>query len=176
MPVTIQPGEKLSTVMIFTNEMLVVGDVVTKEAIRVSTWLRTAALPQFIWLHEAKILQIGGGAPRQLFLSEMHLPSAQVKAFHLKPPAQDPLDYEPNEPNRKMMPVTSLVGLFRFDGLLRMSTQTELDRFLEVAKENYVSMYDITITNPSIPNLSAMHVPYSLLRMAYVQFAPRSVS
>ena len=176
MPVTVPPGEKLSTVMIYTNEMLAVGDVITKEVLRVSTWLRTAAIPEFIWLHDAKIIQFASGAPRPLSFSELHMPSAQVKAFHLKPPAQDPLDYDPKEPNRKMLPVTVLVGLFRFDGFLRMSTQTELDRFLEVAKEAYVSLYDITITNPSIPNMAPMHIPFALMRMAYVQFAPRPAS
>lgn len=176
MPVTVPPGEKLTSVMIYTNEMLAVGDVVTKEALRVSTWLRTAAIPEFIWLHDARIIQFASGAPKSQSFSEFHMPSAQVKAFHLKPPAQDPLDYDANEPMRKMEPVTALVGLFRFDGFLRMSTQTELNRFLDVAKEAYVSIYDITITNPSIANMGPMHVPFALLRMAYVQFAPRAVS
>jgi hypothetical protein len=176
MPVTLQPGDKLSSVIIYTSDMLVMGDVVTKEAVRVSTWLRTASIPQFICIFDAKLLQLGGGAPRQLSFDELRLPSAQVNAFHLKPPAQDALDYDPNEPMRQMLPVSALIGSFRFDGVLRMSTQTNLNRFLDVAKEVFVSMYDITITNPSLSNMGPMRIPFALLRMACAQFASRAAS
>jgi hypothetical protein len=176
MPITLLPGEKLTSVLIYTTDMLVMGDVVTKEAVRVSTWLRTAGIPQFILVHEAKVLQFGGSSPKQFGFDRLFLPSDQVIAFNLKPPAEEPLDYDPNEPNRQMRLASALVGTFRFDGSLRMSVQTELARFLDVAKETFISMYDVAITNPSIPNMGVMNTPFALLRMANTVFATQAES
>jgi hypothetical protein len=69
------------------------------------------------------------------------------------PPHQDPVDYDPNEPNRMMVPVSAMVGSFRFDGMLRMSTQSNLFTFLEVIKE----VLHIAVRCESIPAAEAFH-------------------
>jgi hypothetical protein len=107
---------------------------------------------------------LGGGPVATITMAEMHIPIAQVLAFHMLPPQQDPLDYEPNEPNRKMIPVTALVGSFRFDGLLRMSTQSNLHNFLEVIKEVYTSLYEVKISQPERPSMASLQVPYTIVR------------
>jgi len=174
--VPVPEGYKATPVMAYTQTQFIWGEVISVEAIRVSTWLRTQAVPKFIRFLDAQVLNFGtGGNMKPLHYRDFFLPSAHVLAFHLKPPLQDPLDYDPNEPMRKMEPVTALVGNFRFDGYLRMSTQTNLERFLEVAKEAFVSMYDIQISNLALPALAGLRTPFCLLKMEGVSFSARIV-
>jgi hypothetical protein len=170
---TTADDENITAVMAYTDKLLIWGNVITKKALRVSTWLRTQAVPQFIWLHDATILEFSGGAPKTQTFSELFLPSSLVLAFHIKPPASDPLDYDPNEPMRKMTPATALIGWFRFDGYLRMSTHTELERFLDVSKETFISIYDLAISQPSLPSMGVIRVPMALIRSVSAIYAAR---
>ena len=164
--------ENITSVMIYTHNMLAWGQVVTKKAIKLNTWLRTPALPQYILLYDAKLITYTGGIPRPQTFSELFLPSPQVVGFHLKPPVHEPVDYDPDEPMRKMLPTTALIGPFRFDGYLRMSTQTNLERFLDVTTETFTSMYDLQISQPSIPSIGVIKVPMGLIRNKAVIFSP----
>ena len=172
--IPIQPDEKITSVMIYTDNLLAWGEVVTKEAIRVSTWLRTQAIPQYFYLHNAQIINFSVACPICLCFRGLHLPSGEVIAFHIKPPERDPLDIDPNEPMRKMEPVTALVGQFSFNGKLRMSNQTNLERFLDVANESYTSIYDLEITQPHFPSMGTIRAPMALVRNDMVLFSPRS--
>lgn len=169
----IEHDEKATSVMIYTDMQLILGDVITKKTIKVSSWLRTPALPQFIRLYDSSVLFFGveGGQKPQPF-RELLLPSPEIIAFHIKPPAQDPLDYDPNEPNRKMEPVSATIGHFRFDGNIRMSSQTNLERFLDVSKEDFISLYDARVFQPNNPSRGAFNVPYMLVRSEKTIFSP----
>jgi hypothetical protein len=170
----VQSDERVSTVMIYTNDQLVWGEVVTKESIRVSTWLRSSSIPQYIILHNANLVRFhGSGMTKPQAHKEFFLPTNQVLAFHLKPPAMDPLDYDPNEPMRKLSPTTVLIGWFRFDGFIRMSTHTNLDRFLDVGKEDFMSFYDMTITNSAVQTMAAIKTPFALIRSRGVLFSSK---
>jgi len=168
----VAPDEKVSTVMIYTADNLIWGEVVTKVGIRVSTWLRSQSIPQYIYVHNANLMRFGAsGALKPQVFKGLHLPSRQVLAFHLRPPASDPLDYDPNEPMRKMSPTLALVGWFRFDFNVRMSTHTDLDRFLDVGKEDFMGGYDATITNLAVPNMNPIRTPFTLIRGNRVMFS-----
>jgi len=160
---TLEADEKATPVMVYTTHHLAWGEVVTKEVIRLSTWLRTQAAPQYIRLFGAQMMYVGGPMAT-IAMAELHIPIDQVLAFHMLPPHQDPPDYDPDEPNRKMVPVTALVGSFRFEGLLRMSTQSSLHNFLEVIKEVYTSLYEVKISQPERPSMAALQVPYTIVR------------
>jgi hypothetical protein len=95
----------------------------------------------------------------------MHIATHQIEAFHLLPPASEPLDYDPTEPNRRMQPVTALLGSFRMDGSLRLSTQSNLTKFLDIARETFTPLYDSQVSNPHIPSIGTLSVPYLLVRM-----------
>lgn len=167
-------GEKATAVMAYTANMLAWGEVITRESMRVSTWLRTPAAPQYLTLHDAHVrFQSATGIGRMQSFAALHLPSSQIIAFHLIPPARDPVDYEENEPHRKMEPVTALVGAFRLDGLIRMSTQTNLERYLDVAKETFTTFYEVEITQPGEAQMGTLRVPYVLLRRDSILFSPR---
>jgi hypothetical protein len=170
----LNPDEKVSNVMIYTADHLIWGDVITKTGIRVSTWLRSQAIPQYIFLHNANILRFSvSGALKPQFYKGLHIPSAQVIAFHLKPPASDPIDYDAQEPMRKMSPTLALVGWFRFEFTMRMSTHTDLERFLDVTKEAFTGVYDVVITNLAVPNMSIIRVPFAMIRGNAVMFSSK---
>ena len=167
--------EKVTPVAVYTLTGLAVGKLIAKEQLRVSTWLRTDMAPAYLSLHEARFLALTGGQRGQsLSFPELHLPTLQTLAFHLLPPGRDPLDYDPNEPHRKMEPASAILGFFRFDGLMRMSTHTTLGQYLEVAKETFTPFYEVEITNLAIPSLKAVRVSYALVRQDASLFATRA--
>jgi hypothetical protein len=172
---TLEVGEKVTPVMVYTLTTLARGEIVTKEQMRVSTFLRTQAAPEFIGLYNAQVLSFGGQTGiQQASYSEFFIPTQQVLAYHLVPPAKDPPDYDPSEPNRKMEPAILLVGTFRFNGHLRMATQSSLSKFLELARESFFSFYDVEITNPGLPSASTLKVPIVLARLNTAVMAMRS--
>lgn len=169
----LEPDDKITKVMAYTQEAMIWGDVISKEAIRVSTWLRTQSAPQYLAFFNAQVLMAAGSAARPFQYSVLHVPVNAVQAYHIMPPARDPVDYDPDEPNRRMEPVTCLLGSFRFDGCLRMSTATNLARFLDVSKEQFTSLYEVEVTQPANPRIGVIRVPFVLLRRELVIFAPR---
>jgi hypothetical protein len=170
-----EPDEKSASVMVYTATGLSWGEVVVKEQIRVSTWLRTNASPDIVCLYNAKTITTTNNAPpKPLQFSELHIMNQQVVAFHLMPPAKDPLDFDPNEPNRRMDPITVMVGTFRIDGLMRIAVKSNLSKYLEVTRENFAAIYDAEITCPVMPSLGVMRVPYVIVRMSSSMFATRT--
>lgn len=118
---TLADDEKTTLVMIYTKDALIRGEVVTKTSVMVvSRWLRTDSAPNYIHLLRAQALYFGGAGIKTFNFAEMYVPTNEVIAFHLAPPAADPLDYEPNEPNRIMEDVTLIVGAFLFKGKVRI--------------------------------------------------------
>jgi len=169
--------EKVTPVAVYTLTGLAVGKLITKEQVRVSTWLRTDMAPVYLSLYEARFLSLTGGEKGQsLAFPGLNLPTSQTLAFHLLPPASDPLDYDPNEPHRKMEPVSAILGFFRFDGFMRMSAHSTLEQYLEVTKETFTPFYDVEVTNLAIPSLKAVRVSYALVRQAASLFAPQAAS
>lgn len=165
----LEPDEKLSLVMIYTPNMLVRGGLITRESIRVSIWLRNQGISNYVHVVNPQAIVFGGGAPRTLTYSEMYLPTNEVVAFHLVPPAADPPDYEASEANRSMEPVSALVGTFMIRGKVRISTQTDLGTSLDVMKTVWLSLYEAGITNPYMPQFN-MQVPMLLVNAKAVSF------
>ncbi len=166
--------EKLTPVILYTQNAFVRGDAVCKENIRVSTWLRTAAMPEFVALFNAQMLVFGGGAPQSSSFNELLVPSAVVIAYHMVPPAKDQLDYDEREPNRKLEPCTLLVGTFRIQGFMRISVQLTIGKSLEVGRTSFLSLYDAEVSNPGLPNLGVMRVPMLLFRPTLVSYGMRT--
>jgi len=168
---TLASDEKASGVMIYTQNMLVHGEAVTKQSNRVSVWLRTEGAPEYIHLLKPQVITLFGSAARMLSYSEMYLPAAQIIGFHLTPPAQDPLDYDESEKNRKMQPVTLLVGSFVFNGAIRVSTQVDIGTSINSGRAVWMSIYDVKISNPLLPQMGEVEVPMLVVRSGQVGFA-----
>ncbi len=171
---TLAEDEKTVQVMIYTLTSLYWGEVVVKSIIRVSTWLRTNTVPDWIPLYNAgSIVTTSGTAPRTNNFTELFVPVPQIIAFHMLPPAADPLDFDPTEPNRRMEPVNALVGTFQVKGSLRITASSSLKRYVEVTRESYTSLYDAEITNLVLPAFGPIKVPYILIRQGAAIFTTR---
>ena len=106
---TPQLGEedKITPVMIYTSHSMVWGQAFSKQAIRVSTWLHTDMAPTYMKIYNAQLLLAGGSSsPAPAKHPILHLQTRNINAFHLVPPFADDVDYDPDEPNRKMVPVS----------------------------------------------------------------------
>ncbi len=166
-PYHLGPEEKSASFMAYTTTALYWGEVVVRNAIRVSTWLRTNAAPETITIYNAKVINIAANStPAPMQFSEVHLPNASILAYHLIPPDSDPLDYDPTEPNRVMDSITTIIGTFRFDGKMRMSTRSTLKKYIEVTRELFTTLYDVEITNPVMPTLTKMKVAMVMVRQS----------
>ncbi|HSQ40264.1 MAG TPA: hypothetical protein VLM78_08885, partial [Anaerolineales bacterium] len=131
----LRPDEKTTPVMFYTHDTVVRGDVVSKQnVLRVNIWLRTDGAPKYMHVLKPQVLVFGGAPVKPLSFSEIYFPTAQLIAFHILPPADEPLDYDPNEANRVMQDVKVLVGTFVVKGRIRISSQTEFGTSLEVAR------------------------------------------
>jgi hypothetical protein len=163
--------EKSTTVMVYTQNMLARGNVVTKQGVRVSTWLRTQGVPEHLHLLNPTVIHFGSGVIKTLNYSEMYVPLSTVIAFHLAPPATEPLDYAEDETNRMLAPVTSLPGTFQFKGYLRISSLATLNTSIELAYSAWLSLYNVDVINLSMPQVPSFHVYMVLINPKQVSLA-----
>ncbi len=168
---TLTEDDKAASIMLYTANALIWGEVVVKQAIRVSTWLRTNVAPDKIVLYGAKLLLTTTAAAQPSGYREMIVPASAIGAYHLIPPASDPVDYDPTEPNRIMVPVSVLIGSSRINGKMRMTQQSNVQKYLDVTHESFTSIYDAEITNVLLPSLGKLKVPYVQVRQETGIFA-----
>ena len=167
----LRPDERTSLVMLYTQHNVVRGEAVVKQNVsRVNIWLRTDGAPRYIHVLKPQVLVFGGSPARTLSYPELYFPTSQVIAFHTLPPMDEPLDYDPAEADRRMEPVDLLVGTFVMSGKIRISTHTEVDTTLESARVSWMSVYEVSITNPYLPQMTALQVPMVLVNPAHVAF------
>lgn len=167
----LRPDEKTTPVMLYTQHSVVRGEVVTKQSVlRINLWLRTDGAPRYVHILKPQVLVFGGSPTKALSYSEIYFPTSEVIAFHILPPIEEPLDYDPNEANRTMEVVELLVGTFVMKGKIRISTQTEVSVSLEVARVSWMSVYDVWISNPYLPQMPALQVPMVLVNPNHAAF------
>ena len=166
---SLSPDDKSTLVMVYTQNMLVRGEVVTKQGVRVSTWLRTQGVPEFLHLFKPSVLHFGSGVVNPLAYKEIYVPVSTVIAFHLVPPTNEPIDYDENEANRIMVPISALPGPFHFKGYLRISSKAELSTSIELAHSAWSSIYNVDVSSPSMPQMQPIHLNMVLI-------SPRQVS
>jgi hypothetical protein len=167
----LRPDEKTTPVMLYTEESVVRGEVVTKDVVhRVNIWLRSDGVPKYMHLLRAQLVVFGGGSGKTLSYPEIFFPSAELIAFHTLPPTEEPLDYDPAEANRMMVDVDVMVGTFVMKGSIRISTQTEIGVSLDVTRVSWLSLYDAVITNLHLPQMPPLNVPMVLVNPDHVAF------
>ena len=167
----LRPDEKTSLLMLYTMHSVVRGEAVVKQSVpRVNLWLRTDGAPRYIHILKPQVLVFGGSQVKALTYSELYFPTSQVIAFHTLPPTEEPLDYEPNDADRRMEAVELLVGTFVMKGMIRVSTHTEVDTTLESARVAWMSVYEASITNSYLPQMPALQVPMVVINPSYVAF------
>jgi hypothetical protein len=167
---TLGPEEKTTVVMVYTQTGLIRGEVVTRQGVRVSTWLRTEGAPDYICLHNLQWIQFSGGAIKTVAYSEVVLPTALVIGFHLAPPVHEPLDYDEREANRVNKPLTALMGMFIVEGKIRISAQTDIATSLNTSHTQWISIYEAEICAGQLPQMPPIQVPMMLIRPTQVGF------
>lgn len=168
----LKPDEKTTPVMLYSPDRLVRGDVVTKQSVlRVSIWPRTDGAPKYMHVLKPQVVVFGGTPVKTHSFSEIFFPTPQLIAFHILPPAEEPLDYDPQEANRMMQDVEVLAGTFVMKGKIRISTHTEVVTSLEMARVAWMSLYDVEITNPFLGQMPPLRVPMTLINPTHVSFA-----
>jgi hypothetical protein len=167
----LRPDEKTIFVMLYSMDSVVRGEAVVKQNVaRVNIWLRTDGAPRYIHILKAQVLVFGGSPVKSLSYSELYFPTSDIIAFHTLPPTDEPLDYDPNEADRRMEPVDLLVGTFLMKGQIRISTHTEVDNTLESARVSWMSVYDVSIANPYLPQMPTLQVPMVLVNPSHLAF------
>jgi hypothetical protein len=162
--------EKLTSIMVYGRDKLIRGDVVTKQSIMVSRWLRTQGAPTYMHILRANIISFGASGLRVSNCEEVYFPVVECLAYHLTPPASDPLDYEPDEQNRLMQPMTLLAGGFLLSGKLRVSAATDLPTGMEGNRLTWLSFYEIEVSNPALPQMH-LQVPMALINAPVLTFS-----
>lgn len=166
---TLAPDERLATVMVYTHHMFARGEIVVKENVRASLWLRTQNQINYIHLLKPNVLLFAGAQPKSLSYQEMFLSIKEVIAFHLAPPAEEPADFDTSELNRVMQFVDILLGSFTMKGKIRISTQSDLATNLDISHATWMSVYDVDVNNLYLPQFN-MHVPMLLVNPSEVSF------
>jgi len=167
----LRPDERTALVMLYTQHSVVRGEAVIKQNVpRVNIWLRTDGAPRYLHILKPQVLVFGGSPAKALSYSEVYIPTAQVIAFHALPPLEEPLDYDSTEADRKMEDMDVLVGTFVMKGKIRISTHMEIDTTLESARVTWISVYDVSITNPYLSQMPALQVPMVLVNPAHAAY------
>lgn len=170
-------GEKSVPVMLYTLTSMILGEVRIMNQIRASTWLKTSSAPDILQINDAKIILTTGSSPsKPIMCPEIHLPTIEVLAMHVLPPTSEPLDYDPTEPNRHLLPVSILFNAFKVDGSVWVSTRVDLAKFIELNREAFTSVYNIQISSPLFTSLPTIRIPMMICRQARVIFAGRTIS
>ncbi|OQX65077.1 MAG: hypothetical protein B5M51_01830 [Anaerolinea sp. 4484_236] len=159
----LKPNEKVTPVMAYTQNALIHGKVVTKEVVRINIWLRTEGAPNYLHLLDAQMIYLGGSAVKSFKYVEMFFPKERVIGFHPAPGVESELDYSEDEQNRQMTSVSVLLGSFLCKSKIRISSQTSFAASLEVARTDWLTIYDAKITNSYLPKMD-VKVPLLLIR------------
>lgn len=164
------PDEKTTTVLVYSSNKLIHGDLITKQNVRVSILPRMQALANFLHFLNAQVWFFGGGEPRLLAYADYFFPVERMVGFHVAQPASDPLDYEADQSNRAMCDIGMVMGMFVVQGKIRVSTQVELGANLELASKSWLSVYDARVSSPFLTQMPALNVPFLLVSPVRVSF------
>jgi hypothetical protein len=167
---TLGAEDKATPLMLYTAYGMLRAELICKQNVRVNIWLRTDNAPRYLHLIKAQVVLVGGNAIKTFSYADVFLPADTVIAYHLLPPASEPMDYEDTEANRRMQPATALLNSFMFKGELRISTQSDFGTTIEVARSSWLSFYNVDISNPYLPQL-ALRAPMMLINPTRVGFA-----
>jgi len=165
------PDEKTSPVMIYTERELVRAELITKANVRINTWLRTDSAPEYLHLLRAQVISFAGTGVKTHSYTELYYPTSQVIGYHLVPPLEEPPDYDTSELNRIMQPIEVLVGTFLWRGQLRISSQTDIGTSIATQRAPWMSVYQVEVTNPFLPQMPALQVPLAVARPSHTAFS-----
>ncbi len=164
------PDEKTTTVMVYSSNKLVHGELITRQSVRVSILPRMQALGNFLHFLKTQVWFFAGREPKLLNFGEYFFPVERMIGMHIAPPAADPFDYEADLANRGMCDLSIMLGVFMVRGKIRVSTQVETGANLELAYKSWLSVYEADVSSPLLPQMPALRVPMLLIRPSQASF------
>jgi hypothetical protein len=145
---TLEQGEKTTHVMVGAHDMLVWGDLITKEAVQMRGFLNTLA-EAFVPLHDAKILFL---APTQqtapLDRTAIYLKREEILFFYTMS-EEEPLPEETEV--RRLVPIEVLLGSYQIEGTILKSPITTINNLLLVVKDDYMPIHQAAIRHVAKP-------------------------
>jgi hypothetical protein len=164
--------ETTTSLMFYTHQGLVWGDIVHHEQVLPGRLLTGVSTPDVITLYNAQVMFTETNyIARPVKHKELIFHEHNVLGYHLTPPNEDHLDYDPTEPNRMMTPITAHVGPFLVRAQMRISEQTTVKTNLEVSKAEFVSVYDAEISHPHNQNMAPIKNNLMYVRLKNCLFA-----
>jgi len=162
----LKDDEKLSAVMVYTAYHIYWGDVLMKKQFRTGTWLQTSAIPDYLALTNNKTIStFPGSSLKPISFTEVHIPISQVLIFHVTPPDEDPIKFDPSEPNMQTLNAILQIGNYEIDGKIRISSKINPTQYLQITHEAFYSVYDSIIHCPTMPEMGAFKVPFTIARI-----------
>lgn len=172
LPITLSDEETTSSMMFYTTQGLVWGDLVHNKQVLPGRLLVGISTPDMITLYNAKMMFTEANyISKPVSHSELFLHENNVIAYHLAPPVKDQIDYDPSEPHRIMSPIIVHVGPFTVNAQMRISDRTSIKTNLEVSKSAFITFYDAAITHPNAPNMPPIKNNLVYIRLATAIFA-----
>ena len=147
-------GETLSGMMFYTADSIVWGKMPHHETLMPSRVLTGVTIPEILSLYDAQAMFVGMNfVAKPVKQAHMMIPTSTVLGYHLQPPTEDQIDYDPTEPNRRMAPVSLYIGPFLVKGSMRISEISSVKATLEAMKATYLSLYDLQVSQPHNPKM-----------------------
>jgi hypothetical protein len=167
---TLDSSEKATPVMIGTADMLLWGDLVTKEQVQMRGFLNTLA-EAFVPIHDVKILFLLPAkqiAPVERDL--IYVKREEILLFYSMS-EQEPLPEETEV--RRFEPVELIVGSFQIEGAVLKSPVATMQNMLLVTKDAYMFFYKATIRHVANPWLGTFSTNMVQVRMDRLGLALR---
>lgn len=163
--IELKQTEVTTPMMFYTPTGLIWGDIVHHESILATRILTGITIPEYITVYDAHIMfaQVNHIA-KPVKRKEVYLPAKQINMYHLTPPQEDQIDYDPTEPNRVMSPVNIFVPPFSVKGNMRISEITTVKSTLEVLKSDFITFYNLEITHTNNPNMKPIRPNMAFIR------------
>jgi hypothetical protein len=162
--------EKATTVMVYSRNKLVHGDLVTRKTVKVSALPRMQAFANYLHILNSQIWLFGGGEPCVVKYPEYFFPMDRMIGLHIAPPNSDVPDFTAGLANRTMQDISMILGVFVVKGQIRVSTQVPLAGNLELAYKNWLSVYEADVSCPFLAKMPVIHVPLILVKPAEASF------
>lgn len=158
---TLEPGQKATQVMIGTSDMLIWGDLVTKEQVRISGFLTTLA-EDFVPLHDARLLFLMPA--QQTAPLERPILYVKLEEILLFYAMSGEVEVPEESEVRRFEPIEAVVGSFLIEGAILKSPIATLQNLLLVTKDAYIPIYKATIRHMAKPWLGAFSTDMVQLR------------
>lgn len=167
---TLKESERTVPVIMYTPMRMTWGKLVYPEIVRPQIWLKMPLAPEYFRILDSNTLLFGGRQPIRMSAPEALIPISQILAYHVQPPFEVELDYDPDEPNRAMKQLAVSVDIFRFEGKIRISTAAEFAASIQGIQNTFRSFYDVTVRHPTAPEIKPLSVPMALIRADHMLY------